>query len=615
MAESFAGSPDRNATPTELTSDHPQTAEISSERTQAQSVPPLGGAFAFLAPRQLPDELGRLGDYRVLELLGEGGMGFVFRAEDLALKRMIALKVMRPEVAAKPQAAERFLREGRAAASLKSDHIITVYQVGQAQGVPYLAMEFLEGRSLLEWFRQQTAAVPLPAALRVARDTLRGLALAHDKGFIHRDIKPANLWVEKGTSRIKILDFGLTRSVDGDEQLTQDGVVLGTPAYMAPEQAAGEVVDPRADLFSVGVVIYMLLTGKNPFLRNSTMATLGAVTYEVQAPLFTIRPDVPRSLSDFLDRLMAKKPAGRPAHAKAALAELLAIQNQLPSGQAPSGPAKAPVRVAVSESPIESADNRAGDSEDAKHDLRRKPRKPAAEARGDQPGPRSRTRLLFVGGIVGILAVVLIGILFALGKDWGTKPTVVQPERPPGPGTPIPTAKTPEPDRRAAELVLSLGGIVTVNDSPVEVQAAIDLPKEPFHLTDAFLSQSRMSDQGMEVFRDCKNLKSLVLAEAKITDQGLACLAGCTQLEFLSLYKVPVSEVGLKHLQACSQLSQLILNHTPTNDAGLEHLKAFTKLTDLALLGTQVTKAKVLELKAVLPKCRIEWNGGVLEPK
>lgn len=306
------------------------TSEDASESTNFTfDIGSRAGEYSFLQPPQGPVEIGRLGDYRILSKLGEGGMGFVFRGEEMSLKRFVALKVMRPEVAAKPSAAERFLREGRAAAALKSDHIITIYRADTANGVPYLAMEFLEGQPLDVWLKGLKNQASLPHALRITRDTLRGLAVAHEKGLIHRDIKPANLWIEKDTSRIKILDFGLTRSNESDEQITADGTVVGTPAFMAPEQARGQAVGPRADLFSVGVVMYSVLAGKSPFSRGNVMETLGAIGFETLPSIHTVRGDVPKEYSGFLDRLLAKSPDQRPANAKAALQELVAIEKAL----------------------------------------------------------------------------------------------------------------------------------------------------------------------------------------------------------------------------------------------------------------------------------------------
>lgn len=400
----------------------PQTLEFSNDTTNPTFGLPLPGGgvagFPFLSPPLAADEIGRLGDYRILKKLGEGGMGFVFRAEDPVLKRFVALKVMRPEVAAKPQAAERFLREGRAAAGLKSDHIITIYSVGEANGVPFLAMEFLEGLPLDAWIKAQKKAVPLTHALRVVRDTLRGLATAHDKGLIHRDIKPANLWLEKGTSRIKLLDFGLTRGNQGDEQLTQEGAVVGTPAYMAPEQAGGKPVDPRADLFSVGTVMYQLLAGKNPFTRSSVMETLGAIGYEVAPPVASVRPDVPKQYSDFLDRLLAKKPEGRPANAKAALAELAAIEKQLQENTQATSAAVGVPFVAV---PLVESTPQVWDEITEQDDA------PIRTRAVVPPKPPSSKKLLLGGGLFALF-VVLGGIIILITNKDGSKTKIEVPD-------------------------------------------------------------------------------------------------------------------------------------------------------------------------------------------
>src|SRR5207248_6897379 len=166
--------------------------------------------WEFLSPPQKSGELGRLGQYRILKQLGQGGMGVVFQAEDRQLRRLVALKVMRPDLAAQDQARARFLREARAAAALKHDHIVTIYQVGDDRGVPFLAMEFLAGKSLEEWLRPDRRA-SIPEAITIAKQIARGLAAAHATGLIHRDIKPANLWLEAPRGRVKILDFGLAR--------------------------------------------------------------------------------------------------------------------------------------------------------------------------------------------------------------------------------------------------------------------------------------------------------------------------------------------------------------------------------------------------------------------
>ena len=192
--------------------------------------------FDFLAAPEKPDEIGRLGPFRILQVLGCGGMGVVFRAESLDLERLVALKVMLPSVAASASACERFLREAQTAASIEHKHVVTIYQVGEDRGVPYLAMQLLKGESLDERLQRQRK-LPLAEVLRIGREVALGLAAAHERGLIHRDIKPANLWLEGEHGRIKILDFGLARAAQDSEHLTQSGLIVGTPAYMAPEQA------------------------------------------------------------------------------------------------------------------------------------------------------------------------------------------------------------------------------------------------------------------------------------------------------------------------------------------------------------------------------------------
>ena len=194
--------------------------------------------YDFLSPAQEAGELGRLGSYRVLRVLCHGGMGVVYQAEDIHLKRTVAIKAMLPRLATSETARKRFVREAQATAAIKHDHIVTIHQVGEDRGIPFLAMEFLEGMSLDDYLKKGRPPT-LGQILRVGREVALGLAAAHERGLIHRDIKPANIWLEAPRGRAKILDFGLARSVGSDANLTQSGVIVGTPAYMAPEQAKG----------------------------------------------------------------------------------------------------------------------------------------------------------------------------------------------------------------------------------------------------------------------------------------------------------------------------------------------------------------------------------------
>lgn len=281
----------------------------------------------FLAPAQADDEIGRLGPYRVFKVLGIGGMGIVFEAEDVDLRRRVALKVMLPNSAAKENARQRFLREARAAAAIKHDHIVTIYQVGQDRGVPYLAMEFLQGEPLDQWLgRGRTPTVA--QALRLAREIACGLAAAHEHNLIHRDIKPENIWLEVPTGRVKILDFGLALQ-DGDQRLTQSGMIVGTPAYMAPEQARDSSVDQRSDLFSLGCLLYRLCTGELPFKGSNALSTLTSLALDTPAPVRSLNPAIPEAFSSLITRLLAKDPKERPTSAKEVVQALQVIEREI----------------------------------------------------------------------------------------------------------------------------------------------------------------------------------------------------------------------------------------------------------------------------------------------
>ncbi len=286
-------------------------------------------SWDFLAPAQQPDELGRLGSFRVLKVLGVGGMGVVFKAEDLELNRLVALKAMLPSLAASESARKRFVREAQAAAAVVHDRIVRILQVGEAQGVPFLAMQLLEGESLEDRLRREPR-LSINDGVRIGRETAEGLAAAHQRGLIHRDIKPANLWLEAGPdARVKILDFGLARAAADDAHITQSGAIVGTPAYIAPEQAAGEKVDERCDLFSLGCVLYRLATGTLPFKGKDAISMLVAVATEEPPVPIEVCPEVPPELSDLVMHLLAKKPQERPESAQAVAAALREIEERI----------------------------------------------------------------------------------------------------------------------------------------------------------------------------------------------------------------------------------------------------------------------------------------------
>jgi urea transport system substrate-binding protein len=318
--------------------DQRQSAQRSPSKKDSRMYP-------FLSPPQGKDELGWLAHYRVTGVLGEGGMGFVFDAFDTSLHRRIALKVLKPDLASNESFRKRFLLEARAAAALPDDYIVTIYQVDVAKDVPFLAMKFLYGESL-EHRLQRDGRLPNLEILRIGREIALGLSAAHDRGLIHRDIKPANLWLETppptelGDSnrprlsfehlyRVKILDFGLARPINDSRRLTATGLIVGTPQYLAPEQARGQPLDHRCDLFSLGIVLYRMATGILPFDGSDTLAQLTALAVAEPRPVEELAADVPAGLRQIIHQLLARDPAKRPQTARAVAEALRALEKNV----------------------------------------------------------------------------------------------------------------------------------------------------------------------------------------------------------------------------------------------------------------------------------------------
>ena len=271
--------------------------------------------LGFLEPPdpENPDQIGRFGPYEVISVLGRGGMGIVLKAFDPALHRVVAIKVLAPQLAAGADARRRFVREGRAAASVCHEHVVTIHAVDELAGLPYLVMQYVGGKTL-QGRIDRDGPLDAKEVLRIGMQAASGLAAAHAQGLVHRDVKPGNILLENGVERVKLTDFGLARAVD-DPSLTQAGIVAGTPEYMAPEQARGEPLDGRADLFALGAVLYAMATGRSPFRASSTMAVLRKVCDEDPRPIRALNPDVPPWLAAIIARLLAKDPTERYATA------------------------------------------------------------------------------------------------------------------------------------------------------------------------------------------------------------------------------------------------------------------------------------------------------------
>jgi eukaryotic-like serine/threonine-protein kinase len=319
----------------------------------------LGGALPLLEPCDKPDRIGKLGLYEIIEVVGQGGMGTVLRAFDTKLSRIVAVKVMAPELATNPTAVKRFLREAISAAAVVHDHVVTIHAVDDQSRPPYLVMEFIEGQTLQRKIDRE-GALPLKQILRIGSQMAAGLAAAHKTGVIHRDVKPANILLENGVQRVKITDFGLARAAD-DVEMTKTGVIAGTPQYMSPEQAHGQLVDSRSDLFSLGSVLYTMCTGRPAFRAETTMGTLRRVCEEAPRPIQEVNAEIPSWLTTTIDRLLAKRPEDRiqtAAEVADLLSQYLAHLQQPATMPLPATPV-VPVAVPVVVPPSKDANVRA----------------------------------------------------------------------------------------------------------------------------------------------------------------------------------------------------------------------------------------------------------------
>ncbi len=271
-----------------------------------------------------------IGDFHVERLLGRGGMGEVYLATQLSLNRPVALKVLRPDVLAKPGYRERFEAEAIAVAKLNHPNIVHVYAMSQHDGVHYIAMEYVEGTNLREYIARR-GPLDLAQAYSIMKQTGQAIGAAGEAGIIHRDIKPENLLINR-RGRVKVADFGLCRQIDEEgPQITQTGITMGTPAYMSPEQAQGFTLDHRSDLYSLGATYYFMLAGVPPFKADSPVAMALKQIREIPSSLLAHRPDLPLEIDRLVMKLMAKNPADRFQSAAEMLADLTKLREVIPA--------------------------------------------------------------------------------------------------------------------------------------------------------------------------------------------------------------------------------------------------------------------------------------------
>ncbi|MGE0359595.1 MAG: protein kinase [Vicinamibacterales bacterium] len=284
-----------------------------------------------------------LGHYRIVRQIGAGGMGVVYEAEDTTLGRQVALKVLPPGLAADGDRRQRFAREAKAVAALNHPNIVTLHSVEEAGGVHFITMELVKGRTLAELLPRR--GLSLDRFFALAIPLADAVSAAHQQGIAHRDLKPANVMVGDD-GRLKVLDFGLAKGMDGagdvagpTQSATGAGLTIGTPAYMSPEQAQGEHVDTRSDIFSLGIVFYEMLTGRRPFDGDNAAAVMSAILRDTPKPVSELQPAVPRALARMVERCLAKRPLDRFQSAVDLRHSLEEVKQDVDSGDAFPAPA------------------------------------------------------------------------------------------------------------------------------------------------------------------------------------------------------------------------------------------------------------------------------------
>ena len=464
-------------------------------RTEAASCPSCGAKTYTVRPAPSADDptIGVVLDerYRVDALLGQGGMGAVYRATHLAMDATVAVKMIRAEFASNTEAVKRFHREAFAASRLSHPHTIRVFDFGQApSGDLYMVMEYLGGRHLGDVVADR-GPLSVERALKIARETAQSLAEAHASGFVHRDLKPDNIMLQDMVGKpdfVKVLDFGIAKLVhsdSGESNMTSTGAVIGTPYYMSPEQAQGErSVTGAADVYALGVILFEMLTGARPFEGDTPLAILMGHVNQAAPPL-PEDLDIPAGLRDLVAAMMRKEPDERPEiHALlAALDELLGVA----PGDGPDRPGRASaVAAAITPAPVPARLDDPG-QQDTVSDTP-PPQSPALSDDPELPPttPPSRTRLIWLLLIAGVLLLVALGIGLALRSDGDTPSspsTLEEPLEPlPGPEASEPgiaptiDASAPIPDDGEAATTTPDGTEETV---PGDVPAPAPEAQEP----------------------------------------------------------------------------------------------------------------------------------------
>jgi len=584
--------------------------------------------WQFLDPPSTKGDLGRIGDYRIISKLGSGGMGTVFLAEDTNLLRNVAIKVLHEGSESEEHAQQRFLRECRAMAAIESDHVIQVYHVGEFKNTVFMVMPVLKGETLGD----RLAAGPMDneEAFRIAREIALGLSAAHQKGLTHRDIKPANIWLDGESATVKILDFGLVRH-GGDSLRTIDGAVLGTPRYMSPEQARGEKADSSSDLFSLGAVLYQMLSGHQAFEGETLYSLLISVSNADYAPIVQKNPRLDPNAVQLVNELLAKDPENRPSSASEVVSRLDSLINQASPtvntsldslvAQEPAKQTRAKqqntsgswfrrwsVAIALAAffavaltsiivlkfrgkdgtvvveldgeaeiSEIEIDGNRVSfETKDGKIEFNVDPGEHSLSIKtpeGTKLGTSLTEEKLTIGA----------GQNLTVRAFW--KPDEVDPEA----GSPREMDSTPgDKYRRAAEWVLGIGGEIRINQNGkrIAVKKLSELPSTTFTITLIHLgNNNEFKNSDLAILSGLTELELFSSWNSSLSDEGLAVMTNTGESSFPSLGKIDfagclnVTGKGIEYFRS-SPIKSLGVRGTGVND-----LESDLPFTDYSLSG------------------------------
>lgn len=593
------------------------------------------------ASRPLPVQLG---PYRILSEIGTGAMGTVYEAEDPLLRRRVAVKVIRPEISADETSRRRFLREAQAAAAISHENVVSVYHVGEDAGRFFLAMPRLHGETL-EQRLQRDGSLPVDEALHIGHEVSLGLDAAHTLGLLHRDIKPANLWLERDTGRVKILDFGLAQVALGEQSLTQEGTLLGTPAYMSPEQAESREPGPGSDLFSLGCVLYHALVGQPPFARAGLLATLSALAQaQIRAP-HERRPEIPRDVSAAVMRLLERDPAHRPESAAAVAEELAGLR------QGSAAPVVAPptsinrrslyaaigtllvlsllgmslipglIQIQTRDGvlSVETVDDGVqlvvtGEKGDIRlmdlkknRTLRLQPGRYTLRIRDERQGLEIDTAEFSLSRDGRHIAHVVY------------KPSPETSNVPPPPEPPESDVPAGQADRNAARWATSIGGTVTLVTSKGEKLTikSGSLPEVPFGIESIrFDGNPLADDDGLRHLQGLKWIKTLVLRSCPhVTDAGVKHVEALTRLEHLDLGATGVTDRIWPSLGRLTSLKHLCLFACPNlRGEGIAELQHLQTLQQLDLRWVPISNQNLQTLGPMPALVRLVLGASMQEP-